>query len=224
MATDNRVMRRRALAAMLALSGAACLALGVPRLMAELSLVPGTPYLRAVQAGETLSEDDILLLEQSRLNALELVPLPSAYANLAYLSVLRAQRADTPEERERHASKAENLVRESLKGSPVNPYYWLTLSSALILQGKHLDGITAWKNSLATAPFDPPVILERIHVGMLMLNYMNEDDIAALRAQIEMAYRWHRGLLQRYVRRNRLAPMIEYLMSENAELVEHVTQ
>lgn len=60
------------------------LVVGVPRFTHELALVSGTPVLERINAGDQVSGQELTLLEQSRLDALEFVKLPAVYTNLDY--------------------------------------------------------------------------------------------------------------------------------------------
>lgn len=75
------------------------LVIGVPRFLHELMLVPGTPILYRLNAGETMTEEELHTLVQSRLDALEFIELPDAYSDLGASYLRRAQRPKSAEDR-----------------------------------------------------------------------------------------------------------------------------
>lgn len=223
-ATTHSVMRSIGSFVFLLLAGLLMAATALPRLMAELALVPGTPYMKALYAGEALEEKELSLIETTRLEALEFADHAGAAYELAALYSHQARRTSTDEERAANVNKTIAFSRLAIDDSPVNAFYWLQLASGLSQKGTshHAEALDAWDMSFKTANFEPALLLQRIHLGMILLPAMSEQQVGTLKDQVEMSYRWHRGLLRNYARQHKLLPSLEYLMGSDNEIVEYV--
>jgi hypothetical protein len=216
--------RRKGTIAFLLLAGLLMAALALPRLMAELTLVPGTPSMKALYAGEALGEGELSLIETTRRDSLALADHASAAYELAALYDYRSRQAATTEDRAAFIEKSIAASRTALEGNPVNAFYWLQLASSLSRKGTdhQAEAIAAWEMSLKTAWFEPALLLQRIHLGMVLLPAMTDRQANTLRDQVELAYRWHRGLLSQYVRQKKLLPSLEYLMGDGSEILAFI--
>ncbi len=213
---------RRLLPSFMLISSLILLYFGVPRFLAELMLVPGTPVHERLSRGEEISDEDLTLLEESRLNALKFVDHPEAYSDLGGSYLYRAKHAKTPEEKAKYAQMTIDAAMTGLKMAPLNTFSWLRVCSANFLLGEeHYDkAVEAWRMSVKTAPFEPFVLLSRIHYGILLYNRLTVDDVVTLNDQFDMAYRWSRGKLRSYMNKNNLQSWAVFLAEPDQEMVD----
>jgi hypothetical protein len=223
-ATTNPEARRKGTIVFLLLAGLLMAALALPRLMAELTLVPGTPSMTALYAGEALGEEELSLIDTTRSDSLALADHASAAYELAALYDYRARQTSTAEDRAAFIDKSITASRLAIERSPANTFYWLQLAHGLSRKGTdhELEAIAAWEMSLKTAWFEPALLLPRIHLGMVLLPAMTDQQTNTLRDQIDLTYRWHRGMLRQYARQNGLLPSLEYLLGDTSEIVAFI--
>lgn len=198
---------------------------GVPRFLHELMLVPGTPILYRVNAGEIVSDEDLETLEQSRLDALAFIELPDAYYDLGSSYLRRAQTAINPETIQKYSKMTIEASMAGLKIAPLNTFAWFRVATANVMLGpdKYQDGLQAWRTSIAAARFEPFILVQRVHLGIILYQDMTDEDIEALKDQLGMAYRWNRGKLRQYIHDNNLIVWAAYLCEPDSEMKDYLT-
>ncbi len=211
------------LPAFMLVSSITLLVVGVPRFLHELMLVPGTPIHERVSRGETVSDEDLDILEESRLQALEFVELPDAYSDLAASYLVRARRATTTEKREYFAKKSIETAKTGLDMAPLNTFSWARVTSANIILGESFypNAVEAWRLSIATARFEPFILIQRVHMGIILYDHLNDDDIALLKDQLGMAYRWNKKKTRQYAQQQQLVEWFIFLSDEYPEAEEY---
>lgn len=194
------------------------LAIGVPRFLAELVLVPGTPIYERISSGEAVDDEELIVLEQSRLQALEFVDMPRAYTDLGMSYLVRAQRATSEAERREFAKRSIEVTTKGLNLAPLNTFAWARVSSAHVLLGAdhYGDAIQAWRTSIATAKFEPFLLIQRVHVGIVLYQSMKPEDREVLSEQFQLTYNWNRGRLRAYARANQLTEWMIFLAGDDA--------
>lgn len=207
------------LPAFMLLSSVLLLYIGVPRFLAELMLVPGTPIYEQLNLGEKVSDEDLDILQESREQAISFVDHPKAYNQLGFVFILRAQRADSETERDMYAQQAITALKTSLQLAPVNTFAWARLASAYMLAGPENNekAVEAWRTSVALARFEPFSFLSRNHMGIFLFDSMTEEDHAKLREQINLTYDWNRTQLRDYARQNSLVEWVAFLLYEHPD-------
>ncbi|MFC4346751.1 hypothetical protein ACFO5Q_02690 [Kordiimonas lipolytica] len=196
--------------------------IGVPRFLHELMLVPGTPILHRVNAGETVSEQDLEVLENSRLDALGIIELPDAYLDLGSSYLYRARSAADPEEAQKYAALTIEVSEKGLKMAPLNTFAWFRVATANVMLGNFPEGLNTWRTSIATARFEPFILIQRVHLGVILYQDMTDEDVDLLKDQLGMAYRWDRQKLRQYVRDNDLILWMAILSEPDSEMKEYL--
>ncbi len=201
------------------------LAVGVPRFLYELMLVPGTPILERINAGEAVTDEELASLEESRLDALSFAELPNAYIDLGSSYLTRARNATKREDRLKYAQKAIDASMKGLDMAPLNTFAWLRVTSAHILRGsdQYDEALEAWRTSIATARFEPFILMQRVHLGTILYGNMTPEDIELLKEQMGMAYRWNRGKLRLYIRQNNLTEWMVFLSEPESEIANYLS-
>jgi len=214
------------LPAFMLIASVTLLVLGVPRLLHELMLVPGTPILYRVNAGEDVSDQDLSILENSRLDALVYIETSEVYNDLASSYLTRARRAATLEERQNFAELTIETSRKSLSIAPLNTYAWSRIATANVLLGQshYGDALTAWRTSISQARYEPFLQFQRIHLGTILYRTMTPEDIISLKEQLDMAYQSNKYGLRHYVRDNNLMAWMEFLVGTESEMLTFLRQ
>jgi hypothetical protein len=192
------------------------LIVAIPRFLHELMLLPGTPIYNNLNSGQPISNDELAVIEQSRLNALDFATLPRAYTDLGAVYLIKSQRAQTDEARRKFAHMA---IANSMKGldiAPLNSYAWLRIASAHISLGTdHFpEALKAWRASIATARYDPRLILNRLHIGIIIAaNYsgFTQEDKELAKDQLGLAFRWDKKQTIQYARYHKLNDWFVFL-------------
>lgn len=206
------------------ISGITLLVVGVPRFMHELMLIPGTPILHRLNAGETITEEEWHTLEQSRLDALDFIELPDAYSDLGASYLRRTKSAKSREEQVKYAEMTVEVAMKGLNMAPLNTYSWLRVCSANLILGPdhHEEALQAWRQSIAAAKFEPFLLISRVHHGILLYQQMADEDVEKLKDQLDMAYQNNKWKLRQYIRENNLIVWMSILSEPNSEMKEYL--
>lgn len=207
------------LPAFMLVSSITLLVIGVPRFLAELMLVPGNPIYEEIFNGTQVSDEDLTVLEESRLSAIGFVEMPKAYVELGASYLIRAQRAQSPEEKIDYAKKSIEVTTTGLQMAPLNTFAWARIASANILLGPdyHDEAVVGWRNSVATARFEPFLLLQRLHIGIFLFNSLTEEDKQTLRDQAAVTFRWDRRRLRNFSKEKKMVEWVVFLMQDNPE-------
>jgi len=222
MNSNNGKIGRWALPGFMLASSIALLVVGVPRFLAELMLVPGTPIYESLSFGKPVSDEELKTLEESRLQALRFVDMPKAYTDLGTSYLERARRAETQAGREDFAKQSIEVTTKGLNLAPLNTFAWSRLSSAHIMLGAdhYDDAIQAWRTSVATARFEPFLLIQRVHVGIILYGAMDAEDREILGEQFQLTFNWDRRKMLAYAKANQLTEWMIFLAGDDAEARE----
>ncbi len=206
------------------LSSILLLYIGVPRFLAELMLVPGTPIYERTNLGEQITDEELDVLQESREQAVAFVDHPKAYHQLGVVFLLRAQRAESASERIEHANQAIEALNTSLQLAPVNTFAWARLATAYMQVGPEQNekAVEAWRKSVALARFEPFLFLTRNHIGISLYSDLTEEDREKLKEQINLTYDWNRDRLRNYARQNGLVDWITFCLHGHPEKVDWI--
>lgn len=190
---------------------------GVPRFMAELMLVPGTPIVERLNRGESVPESELNIAQESREQAVAFVDHPKAYSQLGTVFLTRAHMAIDGVEQKAYASKAIENLEKALSLSQLNTHAWLRLSNARLILGgdeNRQKALEAWRQSVETANFEPSLLSIRIHTGITLYDLMTEVDKEILRAQADITFDWHKRRFRTYVRQHQLVEWAVFLLTD----------
>ncbi len=198
--------------------------IGIPRFLAELMLVPGTPIYERTNLGEQVTDEELDVLQQSREQAVSFVDHPQAYQQLGVVFLLRAQRASSEPQRVSYGLQAKEHLETSLRLAPVNTFAWARLATAYMLIGPehNTKAVEAWRTSVALARFEPFSFLSRNHIGISLYSDLTPEDRALLREQVNLTYDWNRNRLRNYARQNDLIQWVSFLLHGHPEKVKFI--
>lgn len=173
------------------LLGGLLLGLSVPRLMAEIALLPGNPLLDAVQRGARLSAGDLQKLMESRRRALAWSGAARLRLDLASIEILAADSAPGggAGNDEAMARAAEDL-RSGLARAPADPEAWTRLAYAEIARGQPARRIAPiLAMAIETAPVAPELTFARLELCLVEWPYLPQPVRALVDEQIRIAWR-----------------------------------
>ncbi len=173
-----------------------------------------------------MSDEDLDVLEDSRLQALKFVELPAAYSDLGASYLVRVQRATADADKKMFAEKPIEASTTSVEMAPLNTFAWARITTANIILGEenYPEAAKAWRLSIATARFEPFLLIQRVHMGILLYDHLTEEDIDLLKDQLGMAYRWNKKQTRRYARKHELTEWFVFLSEEDSEAAEYFTK
>ena len=181
--------------------GVALVALGVPRLIAAVTILPAEPVMATLQQGGKVGDDDLAAFEQRWTRARAFVSWGRLDSDLALAKLARAERLSSPSDRRALTEEAIRLLREALSRTPSNSFAWARLAYALALRdGPTEEGAEAWRMSVLTAPADRRLTLWRAEFGVSLLPRLSSSSTDLLYRQIRFAWRFSGKDLVRYAK------------------------
>lgn len=187
MPTKSRYLVPTGIGAVLALL---LLAFGGPALIARLISLPGEETRNILLREEKIDTEALISFEHGRKAIVPWFPLNSLYNDLTSSLIERAKRAATAEEQKDLLLEAEIWQRKALRASPADAYGWFRLSYLLGMQGQTAaDSLTAWRLSLAAAPYERRLTIPRIQMGLKLEKILEAEDNDTLAKMIRDA--WH---------------------------------
>ncbi len=205
-----------------ALFGCALVALGAPRLLAALALLPGDPLLEAVQGDARLDDSQVSALLSSREQARRFISAAEIDFDIGMAELLRAgAAADDSPERQASLDRAIESLTEGLARAPRATFAWARLAYALLLrEGMSRPAIDAWRMSILTAPAEARLVLWRTEFGAAALSLLDAEDQRRLAQQIRHAWRSDRESLARIGRERGLQLVLRRVLSGEPDAAE----
>lgn len=173
----------RAAAVLSVLGGLALLALALPRLQSEWTLLV---------AGGLTADDGVA---ETLTRAGERSGLATAHhaAGVARLTAIATE--SDPAHRVSQAAAAAADFRQALALAPVDSTGWLRLAYAERLQNHWLEAARAWRLAALSGLFDPAAMARRVESGFALWPYMDLETRDALTQQLLTLHAWGPGTL-----------------------------
>lgn len=172
----KRAILRR-LPAIIGLVGAVfLLSLSIPRTISSITYELTTPIFDN-RNNPQITENQLHETVGDLLYALSWVDNPVTWSRLGYTYIALGRRQNTKPEQLEFYYQAEDAFTNAIKGSPMDPYYWLRLTFARLLTGGAKDGSAAeaLKMSLLTGPYERPIAVDQIHYAALVWDQLDEE-------------------------------------------------
>lgn len=152
------------------------LAFGGPAFVARLLLVPGDEIRASLLEERAVAEADLERLEKSRLRVLGWFPASTGFNDLVLIALQRAGKAQG-ERAKGFFAEAEGWQCKGLQAAPADPYGWFRLAYLYIMAdgGPSARAAAAWQQSVAVAPFEPRLMVARVHMGMTHEAFLDAD-------------------------------------------------
>ncbi|HEY0835746.1 MAG TPA: hypothetical protein VGE72_17720 [Azospirillum sp.] len=189
-----------------AVLGVALLALALPRLEAEFSVLLARQPVLAAEAGTPVAPDLLAnsarRLEDAAGRGLSVTAHDDA-GRARIMLALYAGPATPQGQAELTAAAA--VLRNGLAHAPAAPYVWNRLIYAEYARGRLREAAAVWRMASVTGPFDPELMARRIETGFVLWPYMDTAARDAFSRQLETHWRWNAGGLADLVDRFAMA-------------------
>ncbi|MGE4350921.1 MAG: hypothetical protein AB7E52_01885 [Bdellovibrionales bacterium] len=151
------------------------LVFATPSLMARLIHLPGDEERLHLLQGQKVSEEALDSLYHSRFVTSRWFPENDSYNVLSLVALERAQRS-SGEEVKNNLLEADFWERKALAVSPADPYGWYRLAFIYYrMQGPSLSVALAWRESMASAPYEPRLIYPRLQMAMGLGSFLTDE-------------------------------------------------
>lgn len=191
------------MAALAFVVGAGLLYLTLPRTIAAIVKLPGSPVLARIQDRKPVGAEDLATLITARRRALSWADSGRDHAVLGLAQLLLArgpERASGYNQAggydQRVVGDAIGSLRDGLALAPASPHAWARLAYAeLVANGPSAAVATALDMSLRTAPFEPRLLRVRVELSLHAWPYLTAEVRRLVHEQIRQAWRQSRSQL-----------------------------
>lgn len=195
----KRAILRR-LPACIGLVGAVfLLSLAVPRTISSITYELTTPVFDN-RNNPQITDDQLHDTVNDLLYALSWVDNPVTWSRLGYTFIaLGSRQTEKPDQLEFY-DQAEEAFTNAIKGSPMDPYYWLRLTFTRLLTGGTQDGSAAeaLKMSLLTGPYERPIAVDQIDYAARLWDQLDDDQQKTVNDKVRWIVKLeYRDLLER---------------------------
>lgn len=170
-------------------AGVALIILSTPRLVAAVIDLPARPVVVEVAAGKLLESRFVDIAAHSRASALDWIDSGRGRADLGLLHFVEARRLGlhyaTGQER---LEDSRGIHRQAVSLSPVQSHVWTRLAHTQLLQnGPSARASILLERAIATAPYNPVLVFQRLELCFLTWRSLNAEVRAAAAGQIRFA-------------------------------------
>ena len=199
--------------------------LAVPRTIVAFIALPGDVIGERVREGREIGAQELLILQQTRRQALPWGSSGRQLSELALALLLEAERLEPADPRRHEAvSEAVALLERSLTRSPARPFAWTRLAYACRLADCEPSRIeAALRMAFRTAPINARLTVPRIELGLLLWPELSEQLRSDIKAQIDFAWRrrsLREQLIEAALRAKRIATLRVALLPEMERLMQ----
>lgn len=199
----NSLLKFLMLASSLVLIG-----VGVPQLIAAISMAAGDPIWQDYREGKNVSEEAFLELEQSRLNAIKYSADNEAREQLAYLYVRDGFSEDG-------VRRAIDILEEAVAKDPLDSSDWALLTKLYLeTPDRRPDAIAAWKASRKLAPNKANLLNDRAANAIYLFRFLDDEDRLLAKTDLEVAYRKNRTSFRRHMARTNLLEWAKLILND----------
>lgn len=225
----RRVLASRGAAIVLSFAIAVpLLVIAVPRLIAEIFLVPARITLEELRQGAPASDAELEEAARSLAQGLRFAPGNGRlYTDRAWILLLQAERAGfASAQGQALLARATEELKNGLAVDPANGFGWARLAMAqLTAAGTMTPAIRAALDmSYATTPFEPNLM--RLRAELAFIHYDEFDPSLRTRARRDIAFLWSRTwddqkvIINLACRNNRAFLIAEALREDKKKLAE----
>lgn len=193
------------------------LILGVPSLVAALSLLPGDPVLHAIRTGGTWDGDGLDRLAETRERAARWSGDGRLLTDLALAQMLQAGPPGSSDpDSNRLWERAEENLRAGLARSPASPHAWARLAQVQLVNGRPADEVVkALRMSLMTGRNERELALPRLVIGNQVRYAWDPEMTEEMLDQIRLAWRGSESALARSAIRHGYADLARGVLVED---------
>ena len=187
------IASRVAIAALSLLLGGALLFLSVPRLIAEVIMLPGNRVLAMVQSGSVPSDRDLEILAASRQRAFSWSDTAQSRIDLALAQLLVTRKVlRSGPEYQTQVTAAIQSLRDGLARAPADPYAWTRLAYLSVSAAEPSRRVVPLlEMAIRTAPVEPNLTFARLELCFIEWGDFPPSDQPLLAQQLRIA--WHQS-------------------------------
>jgi hypothetical protein len=171
------------------IAGVVLIVLATPRLVAAVIDLPARPVIVEISAGKLLDSRLVAIAADSRASALDWVDSGRGRADLGFLHFVEARRLGLHDAAgQAHLGNSRTIHRQAVSLSPVQAHVWTRLAHTELLQnGPSARVSTLLGQAIASAPFNPVLVFQRLELCFLTWRNLDPGVRAAAAGQIRFA-------------------------------------
>lgn len=197
--------------------------LSVPRAASGFLSLPEYHLLDRVRTKKRIDLPALQTLLTSRQEAAGWSDSPRLHSELAAAHLLAADAGgQTLDARDQHLRNALQDLKTSLRLAPVSPHDWTRLAYAeMLLHGPSESSARILVMSLLAARYEPELIFSRLKLCLISWPFFSSSDMAAVRAQVGLAWRLSPKRVVGFARHEAWADILRSVLATNPDdLVE----
>ncbi len=206
----------------IAAAGVLLLVLSGPRLIGAVNATAGEPAIEKLKRGEEIGEPAIDRARKAFATAARSIPRDyRAWRDLALIELVAAGRMTPGSDEWKDAiNRSIGAGRNSLGNNPAQPYVWLRLAQAELLQdGVGARAAFAFAMSLETGPQVIDLMKPRVIMGLILWPVLDERQQERVLAQIRGLARYNARILAETVLRRAALPLVQKALADEPELM-----
>ncbi len=221
-ATRLPSIRTLPVAGLTVLVGAILLYLGVPPTIDAIWRYSGDRTLRAIQAQETVSNEEVEDLIEVLDRSLFLVESGRKWTDLGLAQLLRSARITGQTESRELLVGARASLREGSALGPANGFAWTRLAYVeTLISGPSAEVARILEMAILTAPFDPRLLFFRLQLCFLAWPYFDQEARDLVLQQVRHAWREAPGQLVDLAVAAERVDVVRAALSRSPDDLEH---
>ncbi len=202
--------------------GAILLYLGVPPTIDAIWRYSGDRTLRAIQAQETVSNEEVEELIEALDRSLFLVESGRKWTDLGLAQLLRSARITGQAESRDLLVRARASLRRGSALGPANGFAWTRLAYVeTLISGPSPEVARILEMAILTTPFDPRLLFLRLQLCFLAWPYFDPEDRDLVLQQVRHAWREAPGQLVDLAVAAERVDVVRAALSRSPEDLEH---
>lgn len=201
--------------------GLLLLVFGIPFLVGRFIGISGEPARLALLEGRAVSSSALTVLETGRLRVAPWIHTNALYNDLALVSLERVETVSDEGQKEALFQEAEVWQRKALWVSPSDPYGWFRLAYLLYQKGVMQQAAEAWRQSLASAPYEPRLLFPRLQMALALGEALDEASRHQIPKLVREAWAYDPTGLAKVAKSGHFVSVIEAAFSDDAQSLKH---
>ncbi len=202
--------------------GLLLLVFGIPFLVGRFMELSGDSVRLALLEGKEVSARELNTLEEGRLRVAPWIHTNALYNDLALVALERAKTLSEADQKAALFQNAEVWQRKALWVSPSDPYGWFRLAYLLYQKkGGLQQAAEAWRQSLASAPYEPRLLLPRLQMALALGEVLDEASRHQLPRLVREAWAYDPTGLAKAAKAGRFIAVVEAALRDDAQSLKH---
>ncbi len=207
---------------LIAAAGVLLVVMSGPRLIGAVNATAGEPAIEKLKRGEEIGPPAIDRARKAFATAARSIPRDyRAYRDLALIEMVAARMLPPGSDEWKDAvNRAIGAGRMSLGNNPAQPYVWLRLAQAELMQdGVGARSAFAFAMSLETGPQVIGLMKPRVILGLILWPVLDERQRDRVLAQIRGLARYNARMLAETVLHRAALPLVQKALANDPDLM-----